>query len=107
VREPAASPTPGGPRSPPRRLQQGVGFREPLTWDILQALALVDGIAGDGGEFWLVRLLPAPLLAPLLALAAGSWHGCGRWLWLLQGVACLPRPGCAPGAWPAARGPWA
>eukprot|EP00198_Chlamydomonas_reinhardtii_P009549 XP_001698886.1 predicted protein [Chlamydomonas reinhardtii] len=36
---------------------------DPLPWDILQALALVDGLAGDGGEFWARYcdvLLPAP-----------------------------------------------
>jgi hypothetical protein len=41
-----------------------VDFRKPLTWDILQGLALVDGIAGDGGDFWLVRPSYLLLLAP-------------------------------------------
>ncbi|KAG2434230.1 hypothetical protein HXX76_007955 [Chlamydomonas incerta] len=46
------------------RLRGGVSANiEPLPWDILQALALVDGLAGDGGEFWARYcdvLLPAP-----------------------------------------------
>ncbi|GLC38819.1 hypothetical protein PLESTB_000712700 [Pleodorina starrii] len=36
---------------------------EPLPWDILHSLALVDGLAGDGGDFWQSycdALLPAP-----------------------------------------------
>ncbi|KAI8468472.1 MAG: hypothetical protein J3K34DRAFT_10778 [Monoraphidium minutum] len=45
------------------RLRQGVNFREPLTWDLLQALAIMDAAAGDGGGFWgayAAALLPAP-----------------------------------------------
>ncbi|EFJ46131.1 hypothetical protein VOLCADRAFT_121106 [Volvox carteri f. nagariensis] len=41
---------------------------DPLPWDVLQALALLDGLAGDGGEFWQVycdALLPAPELLTL------------------------------------------
>ncbi|KAG2447358.1 hypothetical protein HYH02_007686 [Chlamydomonas schloesseri] len=46
------------------RLRGGVSSStDPLPWDILIALALVDGLAGDGGEFWsryCDALLPAP-----------------------------------------------
>ena len=34
------------------RLRQGVAAPEPLPWDMLMALALVDGLAGDGDSFW-------------------------------------------------------
>ncbi|GIL54003.1 hypothetical protein Vafri_9560 [Volvox africanus] len=47
----------------PRLRGSAAGSSDPLPWDILQALALVDGLAGDGGEFWqryCDELLPAP-----------------------------------------------
>ncbi|GIM10040.1 hypothetical protein Vretimale_13795, partial [Volvox reticuliferus] len=47
----------------PRLRGSAAGSSEPLPWDILQALALVDGLAGDGGEFWhryCDELLPTP-----------------------------------------------
>ncbi|KXZ55802.1 hypothetical protein GPECTOR_2g1352 [Gonium pectorale] len=35
------------------RLRGGVSSSlDPLPWDVLEALALIDGLAGDGGEFW-------------------------------------------------------
>lgn len=39
---------------PVSRLKQGLAAAEPLTWDLLMALALLDGLAGDGGSFWQV-----------------------------------------------------
>lgn len=41
------------PSLPPlRRLRQGASAPDPLPWDLLMALALVDGLAGDGDAFW-------------------------------------------------------
>mmetsp|Transcript_24477 Transcript_24477/g.66812 ORF Transcript_24477/g.66812 Transcript_24477/m.66812 type:complete len:450 (-) Transcript_24477:151-1500(-) len=34
------------------RLRQGASSPEPLPWDMLMALALLDGLAGDGDSFW-------------------------------------------------------
>lgn len=45
------------------RLMQGLGFDEPLTWDMLLALALLDAVSGDGGALWqqyAINILPSP-----------------------------------------------
>ena len=36
----------------PLRLKEGLAAEDPLTWDLLMALALIDGLAGDGGDLW-------------------------------------------------------
>jgi hypothetical protein len=36
------------------RLKQGLATPEPLNWDLLMALAIIDGLAGDGDNFWQV-----------------------------------------------------
>ena len=45
------------------RLMQGLGFEDPLTWDVLLALALLDAVSGDGGALWqeyALNVLPSP-----------------------------------------------
>ena len=44
-------------------MKAGLVTEEPLTWDLLLSLALIDGLAGDGGELWgryCQAILPAP-----------------------------------------------
>ena len=37
------------------RLKSGLAVEgDPLPWDLLLALAVLDGMAGDGGDFWQV-----------------------------------------------------
>jgi len=46
------------------RLRRGVAKNDALPWDILLSLALLDGLAGDGDEFWgqyANEVLPQPL----------------------------------------------
>lgn len=40
------------PDGPWPRLREGVEAAEPLTWDLLQSMALLDGLAGDATGFW-------------------------------------------------------
>ncbi|KAG1664648.1 hypothetical protein FOA52_011785 [Chlamydomonas sp. UWO 241] len=45
------------------RLKEGLATPEPLNWDLLMALAVIDGLAGDGDNFWqgyCQAILPAP-----------------------------------------------
>ncbi|KAK9841856.1 hypothetical protein WJX81_007585 [Elliptochloris bilobata] len=45
------------------RLRQGLSKADPLTWDLLLSLALMDAVAGDGGSFWEAyasEMLPEP-----------------------------------------------
>jgi hypothetical protein len=45
------------------RLMQGLGFADPLTWDMLLALALLDAVSGEGGSIWqsyALNVLPSP-----------------------------------------------
>lgn len=51
------------PEAPWSRLQSGLALEEPLPWDLLLALALLDALAGDGGPFWSMYAdyaLPSP-----------------------------------------------
>ena len=55
------------------RLREGLGAPEPLSWDILESLALMDAVAGDGDKFYEAyadMLLPDPeqLTLPM------CWH---------------------------------
>lgn len=34
------------------RLRRGIAKNDALPWDVLQALALLDGLSGSGGDFW-------------------------------------------------------
>jgi hypothetical protein len=50
------------------RVQRGLAKDDALPWDIIQALALLDGLAGDGNEFWgryTNEILPAPEIMTL------------------------------------------
>ncbi|KAL4540889.1 hypothetical protein Ndes2526B_g05447 [Nannochloris sp. 'desiccata'] len=45
------------------RVQRGLAKDDALPWDIIHALALLDGLAGDGNDFWsryTNELLPSP-----------------------------------------------
>lgn len=45
------------------RVRKGLGTDKPLEWDIILALALLDAVAGDGGQFWeeyATAVLPSP-----------------------------------------------
>lgn len=45
------------------RVQRGLAKDDALPWDIIHALALLDGLAGDGNEFWsryTNEILPSP-----------------------------------------------
>lgn len=36
------------------RLKEGLAKAQPLNWDLLMALAVIDGLAADGDTFWQV-----------------------------------------------------
>lgn len=50
------------------RLRKGLDSKEDLAWDLIQALALLDGLAGNADDFWNMyakEMLPDPLTMSL------------------------------------------
>ena len=56
------------------QLKSGLSAEEPLTWDLLMALALLDGLVGDGGTLW-GRYCQAILPVPEALTTPMCWSG--------------------------------